>query len=93
MPRRIAVGTLDILNVIRQNDSYEYQSQVPVITQATDIPKVGAVIYGTPALANQFLEDLKQAFLPIEGVQDLIAKIVDSVYTAAEVGRCDRHPE
>lgn len=29
-------------------------------------------------------EDLKQAFLSIEGVQDLIAKIVDSVYTAAE---------
>lgn len=63
MPRRIAVGTLnastlDILNVIRQNASYEYQSQVPVITQATDIPKVGAVIYGTPALANQFLNAL-----------------------------------
>lgn len=173
MPRRIAVGTLnastlDILNVIRQNASYEYQSQVPVIKQAIDIPKVGAVIYGTPALANHFLnalinriamvrvqsatfnnpyrdlkkgyieygetiedifvsiakvveytpekseerefkrtipdvrslfhvinwrvmypvtiqdEDLKQAFLSIEGVQDLIAKIVDSVYTAAE---------
>ena len=173
MPRKIAVGTLnastlDILNVIRQNASYEYQSQVPKITQAIDIPKVGAVIYGTPALANQFLnalinriamvrvqsatfnnpyrdlkkgyieygetiedifvsiakvveytpekgeerefkralpdvrslfhvinwrvmypvtiqdEDLKQAFLSIEGVQDLIAKIVDSVYTAAE---------
>lgn len=63
MPRRIAVGTLnastlDILNVIRQNASYEYQSQVPVITQAIDIPKVGAVIYGTPALANQFLNAL-----------------------------------
>lgn len=63
MPRRIAVGTLnastlDILNVIRQNASYEYQSQVPVITQAVDIPKVGAVIYGTPALANQFLNAL-----------------------------------
>lgn len=173
MPRRIAVSslnasTLDILNVIRQNASYEYQSQVPNITQVNDIPKVGAVIYGTPALANQFLnalinriamvrvqsatfnnpyrdlkkgyieygetiedifvsiakvveytpekgeerefkrtlpdvrslfhvinwrvmypvtiqdEDLKQAFLSIEGVQDLIAKIVDSVYTAAE---------
>ena len=173
MPRRIAVSTLnastlDILNVIRQNVSYDYQSQVPVITKATDIPRVGAVIYGTPALANQFLnalinriamvrvqsatfnnpyrdlkkgyieygetiedifvsiakvvdympekseerefkrtlpdvrslfhvinwrvmypvtiqdEDLKQAFLSIEGVQDLIAKIVDSVYTAAE---------
>lgn len=173
MPRTIAVNTLnastlDILNVIRQNASYEYQIQVPVIRKAIDIPKVGAVIYGTPALANQFLnalinriamvrvqsatfnnpyrdlkkgyieygetiedifvsiskvveytpekgeerelkrtlpdvrslfhvinwrvmypvtiqdEDLKQAFLSIEGVQDLIAKIVDSVYTAAE---------
>ena len=29
-------------------------------------------------------DDLKQAFLSIEGVQDLIARIVDSVYTAAE---------
>ena len=29
-------------------------------------------------------EDLRQAFLSIEGVQNLIAKIVDSVYTAAE---------
>lgn len=173
MPRRIAVNTLnastiDILNVIRQNASYEYQSSVPVITKATDIPKVGEVIYGTPALANQFLnalinriaqvrvesavfnnpyarmkkgmveygetveeifvniakavtydpesaaarefqrnlpdvrsafhvinwrvmypvtiqdEDLKLAFLSIEGVQNLIAKIVDAVYTAAE---------
>ena len=29
-------------------------------------------------------EDLRQAFLSIDGVQNLIAKIVDSVYTAAE---------
>lgn len=29
-------------------------------------------------------EDLKQAFLSMEGVQDLIAKIVDQVYTGAE---------
>lgn len=173
MPRRIALNTLnastiDILNVIRQNASYEYQSSVPAVTQASDIPKVGEIIYGTPAFANQFLnalvnriaivrvqsatfnnpytalkkgyldfgetvedifvniakvvdysaekapareyqrtlpdvksvfhvmnwrvmypvtiqdEDLKQAFLSIDGVTDLIAKIVDSVYTAAE---------
>lgn len=173
MPKRIAVNTLnastlDILNVIRQNASYEYQSSVPTVTQASDIPKVGEVIYGTPALANQFLnalinriaqvrvesavfnnpysrvkkgmveygevieeifvniakavtydpesaaarefqrnlpdvrsafhvinwrvmypvtiqdEDLRLAFLSIEGVQDLIARIVDAVYTAAE---------
>lgn len=173
MPKRIAATTLnastiDILNVIRQNASYDYQASVPAVTQATDIPKVGEIIYGTPAFANQFInalvnriaivrvqsanflnpyklvkkgylefgesiedifvsiakavdfsaekaparefqrtipdirsafhvmnwrvmypvtiqdEDLKQAFLSIDGVQNLIAKIVDSVYTAAE---------
>lgn len=173
MARRIAATTLnastiDILNVIRQNASYDYQASVPTVTQATDIPKVGEIIYGTPAFANQFInalvnriaivrvqsanfnnpyamlkkgylefgesiedifvnianvvdfsaekaparefqrtipdirsafhvmnwrvmypvtiqdEDLKQAFLSIDGVQNLIAKIVDSVYTAAQ---------
>lgn len=29
-------------------------------------------------------EDLRQAFLSMEGVQDLISRIIDSVYTAAE---------
>ena len=173
MAKRIAVNslnasTIDILNVIRQNASYDYQQNVPVVTQAKDIPKVGEVIYGTPAFANQFInalvnrialvrvqsatfnnpyailkkgylefgetvedifvqianvvdysaekaaarelkrtipdvksafhtmnwrvmypvtiqdEDLRMAFLSVEGVQDLIARIVDSVYTAAE---------
>ena len=173
MARRIAVtnlnaSTIDILNVIRSNASYEYQSLVPVVETATDIPKVGEVLYGYPALANQFInalvnrialvrvksavfnneyaelkkgylefgetveevfvgiakarefsaekaearelkrslpdvrtafhtmnwrvqypvtiqnEDLRMAFTNINGVQDLIAKIVDSVYTAAE---------
>ena len=174
MPRRIVNTTLnassiDILNVIRQNAPYEYQQNVPEVTSVDDIPRVGEVIYGTPAFANQFLtalvnriaivraqsatfnnpyarlkkgylefgetvedifisiaqvinsnveeaparefkrtlpdvrsafhvmnwktiypvtiqdEDLKQAFLSIDGVSDLIARIVDSVYTAAEV--------
>lgn len=173
MPRRIASSTLnastmDIMNVIRQNASYDYQQNVPVVAKATDIPRVGEVIYGTPAFANQFInalvnriamvrvqsvnfnnpyailkkgyieygesiedifvsianvvdynpekgearefkrtipdvksvfhvmnwrtiypvtiqdEDLKQAFLSMDGVQNLIGKIVDSVYTAAE---------
>lgn len=173
MPRRIAMSqlnasTIDILNVIRANANYEYQSLVPEVTDAHDIPKVGEVIYGHPSLANQFInslvnrialvkvksaifnnayaelkkgylefgetveevfvqiakarefsaekaeqrelkrtlpdvrtafhainwrvqypvtiqdEDLKQAFMSINGVQDLIAKIVDSVYTGAE---------
>nr|DAI17671.1 MAG TPA: Head protein [Caudoviricetes sp.] len=173
MARRIAnttlnATTMDILNVIRKNASYEYQQNVPVVQQETDIPRVGEVIYGTPAFANQFInalvnriaivrvqsanfnnpysilkkgyiefgetvedifvgiakavdfsvekaakrefqrtipdvrsafhvmnwrvvypvtiqdEDLKQAFLSVDGVQNLIAKIVDAVYTAAE---------
>ena len=173
MAKRIAVttlnaSTLDILNTIRANASYEYQSAVPEITDVHDIPKVGEVLYGYPALANQFInalvnrialvrvksatfnnayaqlkkgyldfgetveevfvgiakarefsaekaearelkrtlpdvrsafhtmnwrvqypvtiqdEDLRMAFLSAEGVQDLIAKIVDAVYTAAE---------
>lgn len=173
MARRVANSTLnastvDILNVIRQNASYDYQQNVPVVTKASDIPRVGEVIYGTPAFANQFInalvnrialvrvksatfnnpyailkkgyleygesiedifvqiakavdfsaekasarefkrtipdirsafhvmnfrvmypvtiqdEDLRQAFLSADGVSNLIAKIVDSVYTASE---------
>lgn len=173
MAKRIAqttlnATTLDILNVIRQNASLEYQESVPEVSKATDIPKVGEIIYGTPAFANQFInalvnriasvrvqsatfnnpysalkkgymefgetienifvniakvvdytpekgaerefkrtlpdvrsvfhtmnyrtlypvtiqdEDLKLAFLSVDGVTNLIAKIVDQVYTAAE---------
>ena len=173
MARRIAnstlnASTIDILNVIRQNASYDYQQNVPEVTTVNDIPKVGEIIYGTPAFANQFInalvnriaivrvqsatfnnpysilkkgyieygetvedifvsitkavdfnvekapkrefqrtipdvrsafhvmnwramypvtvqdEDLRQAFLSIDGVQNLITKIVDAVYTAAE---------
>lgn len=173
MARRIEnstlnASTIDILNVIRQNASYDYQQNVPEVETVNDIPKVGEIIYGTPAFANQFInalvnriaivrvqsatfnnpysilkkgyieygetvedifvsiakavdfnvekaakrefqrtipdvrsafhvmnwkvmypvtiqdEDLRQAFLSIEGVQNLIAKIVDGVYTAAE---------
>lgn len=63
MARRIAANTLnastiDIMNVIRQNASYDYQQNVPEVVKACDIPKVGQVIYGTPAFANQFLNAL-----------------------------------
>ena len=63
MARRIAqstlnASTLDILNVIRQNASYAYQQSVPAVTQNTDIPKVGEIIYGTPAFANEFINAL-----------------------------------
>ena len=173
MPRRIAVSTLnastiDILNTIRANASLEYQSMVPEVEVEADIPKVGDVLYGYPALANYFIsalvnriamvrvksatfnnayaelkkgylefgetveevfvqiakarefsaekakdrefkrslpevkaafhtmnyrvqypitiqdEDLRMAFLDAQGVQDLIAKIVDAVYVGAE---------
>lgn len=173
MARRIEnstlnASTIDILNVIRQNASYDYQQNVPEVATVNDIPKVGEIIYGTPAFANQFInalvnriaivrvqsatfnnpysilkkgyieygetvedifvsiakavdfnvekapkrefqrtipdvrsafhvmnwramypitiqdEDLRQAFLSVDGVQNLIANIVDSVYTAAE---------
>lgn len=173
MARRIAnttlnASTIDILNVIRQNASYDYQQNVPEVATVNDIPKVGEIIYGTPAFANQFInalvnriaivrvqsatfnnpysilkkgyleygetvedifvsiakavdfnaekapkrefqrtipdvrsafhtmnwrvmypvtiqdEDLRQAFLSIDGVQNLIARIVDAVYTGAE---------
>lgn len=173
MAKRIAnstlnASTIDILNVIRQNASYDYQQNVPEVATVNDIPKVGEVIYGTPSFANQFInalvnriaavrvqsatffnpysilkkgyieygetiedifvsiakavdfnvekapkreyqrsipdvrsafhamnwrvfypvsiqdEDLRQAFLSADGVQNLIAKIVDTVYTAAD---------
>lgn len=63
MPKRIALSTLnantiDIMNVIRANGSYNYQSLVPEVTSETMIPVVGEVIYGTPALANEFLNAL-----------------------------------
>lgn len=173
MAKRIAqsslnASTIDILNVIRQNASYDYKQSVPVVEKATQIPQVGEIICGTPSLANQFLnalvnrialvraqsvtfnnpysrlkkgylefgetvedifvsiakvvdydpdkgegrefkrslpdvhsqfhimnwrvmypvtiqdEDLRRAFLSEQGVTDLITKIVESVYTAAE---------
>lgn len=63
MAKRIALtelagSTLDILNVIRQNASLEYQSKVPEVTSANMLPKVGDVLYGTPALANEWVNAL-----------------------------------
>ena len=63
MPRKIAVSTLnastyDILNVIRQNASAEYQSEIPVVSSVEDIRKVGEAFRGYPALGNQFLSSL-----------------------------------
>lgn len=63
MPRKPVVSTLnastiDILNTIRDNASAEYQSMVPEVAKSTDIPKVGEVLVGYPAMANQFLNAL-----------------------------------
>ena len=63
MPHRIAVSTLnastvDILNVIRDNASLAYQNSVPVAETVADIPRVGEVIYGTPAFSNEFINAL-----------------------------------
>lgn len=63
MPHKIAVNqlqasTVDILNVIRSHASLEYQNAVPEITQATEIPHVGEILYGYPVLANQFIASL-----------------------------------
>lgn len=63
MPKRIAVTqlnarTIDVVNVIRNNLGYEYQSTVPEVTDETMLPKVGEIIMGQPAIANQFLNAL-----------------------------------
>lgn len=51
-------STIDILNVIRENAGLEYQQQVPQVNTLDDIPKVGEILYGYPALANTFLNAL-----------------------------------
>ena len=63
MARKVALTnlngrTIDILNVIRQNASYQYQNQVPEVATAQDIVAVGDVLMGTPALQNEFLNAL-----------------------------------
>lgn len=63
MPRKIAITemnatTLDILNVIRENASADYRDRVPEITDIKDLPRVGDVLYGYPALSNEFVSAL-----------------------------------
>ena len=63
MPKRIALTnlngrTIDILNVIRANASYAYQSEVPTLSDANGIPAVGEVLYGNPTLCNEFINAL-----------------------------------
>lgn len=63
MPHHIAVSelnatTLEILNTIRDNASLRYQDSVPAVTSLDEVAQVGQVLYGTPALANEFLSAL-----------------------------------
>lgn len=63
MPKKIVNSTLDastvdIMNVIRENASFNYQNSVPIVNSYVEVPVVGEVIYGTPALANEFLNSL-----------------------------------
>lgn len=51
-------NTIDILNVIRANASPQYLSSVPEITEAKEVVKVGDVLFGTPAFANEFINSL-----------------------------------
>ena len=51
-------STIDILNTIRDNASLAYQNQVPEVQTDVDIPRVGEVLYGTPAMANEFINAL-----------------------------------
>lgn len=63
MPRRIAnnrlnATTYDIVNIIRQNASPEYQDKVPKATDIKSLQKVGEVIVGNAGFSNQFLNQL-----------------------------------
>lgn len=63
MAKRVSVtklnaSTIDILNTIRQNASAEYQELVPKVEKTADVSKVGDVLMGYPALANQFVSSL-----------------------------------
>lgn len=50
--------TIDILNIIRNNASAEYQNDIPVISDVSDIPAVGRVITGNPTRSNEFINAL-----------------------------------
>lgn len=55
---KLDARSIDILNVIRNNASYAYQKDIPVITQEQDIPKVGEILFGNPTHSNEFINAL-----------------------------------
>ena len=50
--------TIDILNIIRNNASFEYQAEIPAIDSVSDIPAVGQSICGNPTRSNEFINAL-----------------------------------
>lgn len=63
MPYRIAetnlnASSIDIINVIRENAGLAYQNDVPKITTANELPRVGEALFGHPAHANTFINAL-----------------------------------
>ena len=111
MPKRIAMSqlnasTIDILNTIRANASLQYQSSIPVITQEVEIPKVGEILYGYPALANEFVgalvnriafvslnsatfnnayKELKKGYIEFgETVEEVFTDIINAIAYSAE---------
>ena len=63
MPKRVAITnlnatTLDIINTIRANASAAYRDTIPTVTKSEDLPAVGEILYGYPALANEFISAL-----------------------------------
>ena len=55
---KLNASTIDILNVIRENASLEYQNKVPKVNNVDDIMKVGEIIRGTAGFSNQFISAL-----------------------------------
>lgn len=55
---KLDARSIDILNVIRNNASYAYQKDIPIIEKEQDIPKVGEVLYGNPTHSNEFINAL-----------------------------------
>ena len=57
--RTLTNSSVDVLNVIRNNASQNYQNYVPVATADADsIRQIGAIIMDFPALQNEFLSAL-----------------------------------
>lgn len=72
MPVKVAytplnATSIDINNVIRAQAPLEYQQRVPKVETLKDVPKVGEIILGYPALANQYINPLMNqvAFLNV----------------------------